>query len=357
MNPDILKLPEEDLRKRLQSEIAKNSAISEELEQLRQTLQNAPDAQAVHDKDTTIANLKQKLAELEVKLKLEQIKSSRLKSEGDNEKLRQELADLAIRAEDTAQTIKKLEKELEQEKEQNKALRNQLANADKWTTVGQASDAVTTENEQLKKLVFDLKKDLAILQENHDVKLNERQDIDKLEKMALEHENKEGAADAARYWHTLSQKFPEAQEPALRAAYWYWLVEDHDASNLLLDRYFTATARNADPLILLGKVSLDENNWQRALALTSWAAAAAPNNPDAQFALGAVFLANAQTDLAKGCFRKAIAANAKHADSLMALAIVCATVSPRDLAEAKALYERAVEAGYPRDPAFEAVVK
>ena len=41
----------------------------------------------------------------------------------------------------------------------------------------------------------------------------------------------------------------------------------------------------------------------------------------------------------------------------MALAIIYATVEPRNLKEAKEFYDKAVAAGQPRDEAFEAVVK
>ena len=175
--------------------------------------------------------------------------------------------------------------------------------------------------------------------------------------MAFELENKSDISSAARYWHTISNKYPEAQEPALRGAYWYWAIDDHENSNMLLDRYFTTTGRNADALVLLGRICLDENNWQRALALTSWATVAAPDNVNAQFSLGAVFLSAAQTSLAKACFRKAIAIEPNHGESLMALAIIYATVEPRNLQDAKEFYEKAVAAGQPRDEAFEAVVK
>ena len=138
---------------------------------------------------------------------------------------------------------------------------------------------------------------------------------------------------------------------------WYWNIEEFDTSNMLMDRYFNTTARNVDPMILLGRVSLDQNDWQRALALTSWAVAADPKNAEGQFSLGAVFLSNAQTALAGTYFRKAVELEPKHADALMALAIVCATSKPANLREAKEFYERAVAAGHPRDEAFEAVVK
>ncbi|MBO7532401.1 MAG: hypothetical protein J6T46_00315, partial [Victivallales bacterium] len=83
----------------------------------------------------------------------------------------------------------------------------------------------------------------------------------------------------------------------------------------------------------------------------------APDNVNAQFSLGAVFLSAAQASLAKACFRKAIAIEPNHGESLMALAIIYATVEPRNLQDAKEFYEKAIAAGQPRDEAFEAVVK
>ena len=228
---------------------------------------------------------------------------------------------------------------------------------DKWTEAAHSTDAVKDENAQLKQIIADQNRKLAFFQENVAVFLQNKKEIEQLERMAFDLENKSDISSAARYWHTISNKYPDAQEPALRGAYWYWAIDDHDNANMLLDRYFTTTGRNADAMVLMGRICLDENNWQRALALTSWATVAAPDNVNAQFSLGAVFLSAAQTSLAKACFRKAIALEPNHGESLMALAIIYATVEPRNLKEAKEFYDKAVAAGQPRDEAFEAVVK
>lgn len=351
-SPDLSNLTAEDLRGRLQTEISRNAALAAELEETRQG-KKTEDGSA----ERQLAALRQQISELETKLKIEQLKVSRMKTDEQLDKLRQEITDLAIARQDDEKKIKTLTQNLEAADKQIADLKKQLAEADKWSQENTPEKAIVTENEQLKILVANLRKNLAIMQEKANAKMNNHAEIEKLEKMAIDLENKDDAATAARYWHSISNKFPDSQEPALRAAYWYWNIEEFDTSNMLMDRYFYTTSRNADPMILLGRVSLDQNNWQRALALTAWAVAASPKNADAQFSLGAVFLSNAQTALASMYFRKAVELDAKHADALMALAILCATSKPANLKEAKEFYERAVAAGHPRDKAFEAVVK
>lgn len=356
--PNLRNLTVEELRRRLKTEISRNAALAAELDEARIDLQKPADDSRLRERETLISALRQKISELEIKLKLEQLKTSKMKTDEDLAPLQRELAELAIAKEDNEAKINALTKELEEASKQIESLKKQLEEADKWAKEASSTDAaIKAENEQLKLVIMDLNKKLTVFREDVALYLKNRQDIDRLAQMAFELENKEDAASAARYWHTIANKFPDLQEPSLRAAYWYWSIDDYDKSNLLLENYFTATGRNIEPMILLGRVSLDQNNWQRALALTAWAAAAAPGNADAQFSLGTVFLSTAQTTLAKACFRKAITLNPKHVDSLMALAIIYATVEPRNLTEAKNFYEKAVAAGHPLDAAFEAVVK
>ena len=355
-SPDLFNLSADELRSRLQAEINRNATLAAELEDARQGKKTTETTDSNHAERQIVA-LRRQVSELETKLKIEQIKVSRMKTDEQIDVLRQEIADLAIAKEDNEKKIKTLTQNLEAADKQIGDLRKQLAEADQWSLAGKAESPVAAENELLKVLVADLRKTVAFLQEKAGIQLKNQAEVEKLERMALDLENKDDAATAARYWHTVSNKFPDSQEPALRAAYWYWNIEEFDTSNMLMDRYFNTTARNVDPMILLGRVSLDQNNWQRALALTSWAVAADPKNAEGQFSLGAVFLSNAQTALAGTYFRKAVELEPKHADALMALAIVCATSKPANLKEAKDFYERAVAAGHPRDEAFEAVVK
>ena len=355
-SPDLDSLSADELRSRLQAEINRNAVLSAQFEDSRNDKNiDGGDSPSVADKQ--IAALRQQVAEMETKLKIEQLKVSRMKTDEEIDGLRQKIADLVMIKEDNEKKIKALTQNLEAADKRIATLEKQLAEADKWLQSNKAEAPVAAENEQLKLLVSDLRKNLAILQEKADVRIKNRQEVEKLERMAIDLENKDDAATAARYWHAVSNKYPDSQEPALRAAYWYWNIEEFDRSNMLLDRYFQATARNADPMILLGRVSLDQNKWERALALTAWAAAAAPKNADAQFSLGAVFLSNAQNALASTCFRKAVELDAKHADALMGLAIVYATSRPANLKEAKEFYEKAIAAGHPRDEALEAVIK
>ena len=355
--PDLRKLSAEELRTRLKTEISRNAALSMELQEIRQDSRYTVNDARLSERETLITALRQQISELEVKLKLEQTKLSRMKTDEDFNKLHNELAELALVKQKDDEKITAMTHDLEDANKKIDALEKQLAEADKWTEAAQSTDAVKAENEQLKQLIADQHRKLVFFQENVALFLQNKKEIDKLERMAFELENKSDISSAARYWHTISNKYPEAQEPALRGAYWYWAIDDHEKSNMLLDRYFTTTGRNADAMVLLGRICLDEKDWQRALALTSWAAVAAPDNVNAQFSLGTVFLAGAQTSLAKACFRKAIAIEPNHGESLMALAIIYATIEPRNLQDAKEFYEKAVAAGQPRDEAFEAVVK
>ncbi len=355
--PDVRNMSAEELRTRLKEEINRNAALSMELQEIRRDSRYTIDDARLHERETLISALRQQISELEVKLKLEQTKVSRMKTDEDFTKLHNELAELAMVKQKDDEKINAVTHDLEDANKKIDALEKQLAEVDKWTEAAKSTDAVKDENEQLKLLIADQQRKLVFFQENVALYLQNKQEIDKLERMAFELENKSDISSAARYWHTISNKYPEAQEPALRGAYWYWAIDDHEKSNMLLDRYFSTTGRNADALVLLGRICLDENNWQRALALTSWATVAAPDNVNAQFSLGAVFLSAAQTSLAKACFRKAIALEPDHGESLMALAIIYATVEPRNLQEAKEFYNKAVAAGQPRDEAFEAVVK
>ncbi len=355
--PDLGKLSTEELRTRLKEEINRNAALSMELQEIRQDSHYTINDARLHERETLISALRQQIAELEVKLKLEQTKVSRMKTDEDFAKLHNELAELALVKQKSDEKITAMTRDLEDANKKIDSLEKQLAETDKWTEAAHSTDAVKDENEQLKQIIADQQRKLTFYQENVALYLENKKEIDKLEKMAFDLENKSDISSAARYWHTISNKYPEAQEPALRGAYWYWAIDDHDNANMLLDRYFTTTGRNADALVLIGRICLDENNWQRALALTSWAAVAAPDNVNAHFSLGAVFLSAAQTSLAKACFRKAIALEPNHGESLMALAIIYATVEPRNLQDAKEFYEKAVAAGQPRDEAFEAVVK
>ena len=355
--PDLGKLSTEELRKRLQEEINRNAALSMELQEIRQDSRYTINDTRLHERETLISTLRQQITELEVKLKLEQTKLSRMKTDEDFTKLHNELAELAMVKQKDNEKINALTHDLEDANKKIDSLEKQLAEVDKWTEAAHSTDAVKDENEQLKQIIADQNRKLVFFQENVAVFLQNKKEIDQLERMAFDLENKSDISSAARYWHTISNKYPDAQEPALRGAYWYWAIDDHDNANMLLDRYFTTTGRNADALVLIGRICLDENNWQRALALTSWATVAAPDNVNAQFSLGAVFLSAAQPSLAKACFRKAIALEPNHGESLMALAIIYATVEPRNLQEAKEFYDKAVAAGQPRDEAFEAVVK
>ncbi len=355
--PDLRKLSAEELRTRLKEEISRNAALSMELQEIRQDSRYTFNDARLHERETLISALRQQISELEVKLKLEQTKVSRMKTNEDFTKLHNELAELAMVKQNRDEKITAMNRDLEDANKKIDSLEKQLAETDKWTEAAHSTDAVKDENEQLKQIIADQNRKLIFFQENVALYLQTKTEIDKLERMAFELENKSDISSAARYWHTISNKYPDAQEPALRAAYWYWAIDDHDKSNMLLERCFTTTGRNADALVLLGRICLDEKDWQRALALTSWAAVAAPDNVNAQFSLGAVFLSAAQTSLAKACFRKAIALEPNHGESLMALAIIYATVEPRNLQDAKNFYEKAVAAGQPRDEAFEAVVK
>ena len=355
--PDLRKLSAEELRTRLKAEISRNAALSMELQEIRQDSRYSFNDARLHERETLISALRQQISELEVKLKLEQTKVSRMKTDEDFTKLHNELAELAMVKQKDDEKINAMTHDLEDANKKIDSLEKQLTETDKWTEAAHSTDAVKDENEQLKQIIADQNRKLIFFQENVALYLQTKTEIDKLERMAFELENKSDISSAARYWHTISNKYPDAQEPALRAAYWYWAIDDHDNSNMLLDRYFTTTGRNADALVLLGRICLDEKDWQRALALTSWAAVAAPDNVNAQFSLGAVFLSAAQTSLAKACFRKAIALEPNHGESLMALAIIYATVEPRNLQDAKNFYDKAVAAGQPRDEAFEAVVK
>ena len=355
--PDLGQLSAEELRTRLKEEINHNAALSMELHEIRQDSRYTISDTRLHDREALISALRQQITELEVKLKLEQTKLSRMKTDDDFTKLHNELAELAMVKQKDNEKINALTHDLEDASKKIDSLEKQLAEVDKWTEAAHSTDAVKDENEQLKQIIADQNRKLAFFQENVAVFLQNKKEIDQLERMAFDLENKSDISSAARYWHTISNKYPDAQEPALRGAYWYWAIDDHDNANMLLDRYFTTTGRNADAMVLIGRICLDENNWQRALALTSWATVAAPDNVNAQFSLGAVFLSAAQTSLAKACFRKAIALEPNHGESLMALAIIYATVEPRNLKEAKEFYDKAVAAGQPRDEAFEAVVK
>ncbi len=355
--PDLKTLTTEELRTRLKEEINRNAALSMELQEIRQDSRYTVNDARLHDRETLITALRQQISELEVKLKLEQTKVSRMKTDEDFAKLHNELAELAVVKQQRDEKITAMTHDLEDANKKIDSLEKQLAEVDKWTEAAHSTDAVKEENEQLKQIIADQNRKLIFFQENVALYLENKKEIDKLERMAFDLENKSDISSAARYWHTISNKYPEAQEPALRGAYWYWAIDDHDNANMLLDRYFTTTGRNADAMVLIGRICLDENNWQRALALTSWATVAAPDNVNAQFSLGAVFLSAAQTSLAKACFRKAIALEPNHGESLMALAIIYATVEPRNLQDAKEFYEKAVAAGQPRDEAFEAVVK
>ena len=355
--PDLGNLSTEDLRTRLKEEINRNAALSMELQEVRKDSPYTINDTRVHDRETLISTLRQQINELEVKLKLEQTKLSRMKTNEDFTKLHNELAELAMVKQKDDEKINALTHDLEDARKKIDSLEKQLAETDKWTEAAHSTDAVKDENEQLKQIIADQNRKLVFFQENVAVFLQNKKEIEQLERMAFDLENKSDISSAARYWHTISNKYPDAQEPALRGAYWYWAIDDHDNANMLLDRYFSTTGRNADALVLIGRICLDENNWQRALALTSWATVAAPDNVNAQFSLGAVFLSAGQPSLAKACFRKAIALEPNHGESLMALAIIYATVEPRNLQEAKEFYNKAVAAGQPRDEAFEAVVK
>ena len=355
--PDLGKLSTEELRTRLKEEINRNAALSMELQEVRKDSRYTINDTRLHDREALISALRQQITELELKLKLEQTKLSRMKTDDDFTKLHNELAELAMVKQKDDEKINALTHDLEDANKKIDSLEKQLAEVDKWTEAAHSTDAVKDENEQLKQIIADQNRKLVFFQENVAVFLQNKKEIDQLERMAFDLENKSDISSAARYWHTISNKYPDAQEPALRGAYWYWAIDDHDNANMLLDRYFTTTGRNADAMVLIGRICLDENNWQRALALTSWATVAAPDNVNAQFSLGAVFLSAAQTSLAKACFRKAIALEPNHGESLMALAIIYATVEPRNLQDAKEFYDKAVAAGQPRDEAFEAVVK
>ena len=355
--PDLKTLTTEELRTRLKEEINRNAALSMELQEIRQDSRYTVNDARLHDRETLITALRQQISELEVKLKLEQTKVSRMTTDEDFAKLHNELAELAVVKQQSDEKITAIKHDLENANKKIASLEKQLAEVDKWTEAAHSTDAVKDENEQLKQIIADQNRKLIFFQENVALYLENKKEIDKLERMAFDLENKSDISSAARYWHTISNKYPEAQEPALRGAYWYWAIDDHDNANMLLDRYFTTTGRNADAMVLIGRICLDENNWQRALALTSWATVAAPGNVNAQFSLGAVFLSAGQPTLAKACFRKAIALEPDHGESLMALAIIYATVEPRNLKDAKEFYEKAVAAGQPRDAAFEAVVK
>jgi len=354
--PDLRKFSTEELRTRLRTEISHNAALSIELEEARQSHGSMVNDTRLRERETLISALQQQISELEIKLKLEQAKTARMKTDEDFTQLHNELAELAVVKQTSEEKINALTHDLEDANKKIESLEKQLVEADKWTAV-QSTDAITNENEQLKLIIADQGKKLTFLQENVALYLQNKQELDNLERMAFDLENKHDISSAARYWHAISNKYPDAQEPALRAAYWYWAIDDHDNSNLMLDRYFATTGRNAEAMVLLGRVSLDENNWQRAMALTAWAAVATPDSAEAQFSLGTVFLSGAQTALAKACFRKAILLEPNHKESLMALAIIYATVEPRNLEDAKEFYDKAVAAGHPRDAAFEAVVK
>ncbi len=81
--PDLRKLSTEELRTRLKEEISRNAALSMELQEIRQDSRYTINDTRLHERETLISALRQQISELEVKLKLEETKVSRMKTDED----------------------------------------------------------------------------------------------------------------------------------------------------------------------------------------------------------------------------------------------------------------------------------
>ena len=193
---DFSNLTPEELRKRLQIEISRNAALLADLRATRQKVKTDESSAAA---EREIANLNHLVSELEAKLRIEQLKVSRIKTDEQLDKLHKEITDLAIARQDDEKKIMNLTQNLEAANKQIEDLTKQLAEADKCLQEKTPEKAIVAENEQLKILVIDLRKNLAIMQEKADVKMNSHAEVEKLERMAIDLENKDDAATAARY--------------------------------------------------------------------------------------------------------------------------------------------------------------
>lgn len=348
----------EDLKRQLRVEIEKNERLSEELASLRSRSAGA----GITDQ---VSLLKSELDRLETQLKIEQLKSaSRRKQDAENERAKLEIADLLLEKQEMMEAIRVQEEQMRElswklkvEQEKVKTLLSQLADADVWAKKGKAIDALKAENDQLQVLVGRLQERVGGYESSERERQVARENKERLQAQALEAEKKADAASAARYWHLLYNKDADDMPAALRASFWYWNADDLVQSKELMDRYFSRIQPQTNQLVMLGRVSLDQNLNDRALALTSLAVASDPGSADARFALGTIYLASGDHGLAERCFLKALEFDKGHKDSLMALALVKASGANIDLKEAKEYYRRAIEAGHPRQPALDEILK
>ena len=197
--PDLGKLSAEELRTRLQEEINRNAALSMELQEIRQDSRYTINDTRLRERETLISALRQQITELEVKLKLEQTKLSRMKTDDDFTKLHNELAELAMVKQKDNEKINALTHDLEDAGKKIDSLQKQLAEVDKWTEAAHSTDAVKDENEQLKQIIADQNRKLVFFQENVAVFLQNKKEIEQLERMAFDLENKSDISSAAYF--------------------------------------------------------------------------------------------------------------------------------------------------------------
>lgn len=178
-----------------------------------------------------------------------------------------------------------------------------------------------------------------------------------MRKVIRELEVKKDYAGAAKFWSTLAGRDSGDAELALRAAYWHWRSEQKDLAQRWLEMMFQRGLVLYNAYLALSCASLDAGQTDRALALAQWAVAMSPNNADAHFILGAIYLSEGDNTQAEKHYRRTLELNPQHNDCMVYLAIVLSSGGREQKLEARQWYRKALSLGHAVEPSLEACFK
>lgn len=106
-------------------------------------------------------------------------------------------------------------------------------------------------------------------------------------------------------------------------------------------------------LLVLGEIKFGQQKYDDALDALSRAAKADPQNPEIQNVIGAALAQKGLRSQAETAFRKAVQIDPKYADAHKNLAVIYLSQQPPMPALAKWHYQKALDAGMPRNPDVE----
>ncbi len=281
--------------------------------------------------------------------------SSWKKAAAGAEKIRQSLAEILLERDALALAARQAELDRLDRDSKINVLSQQLADAERRARTPSNHRAADRDfnSDEWRRQAIALEQKIAPFLAREEENRSQEQALSQLKTKAWAVENNGDAASAARYWTLLADKMPADPMPALRAAVWYSRLADGDHARAWADHFFQRSFPDASQLLLLASTMLEQGQWERSLALAAWAVAQAPDSADAWHTLGAVFVAAALLTPGEAQFRHALDLNPKHAPSLAALAVLLAVAKPPRLQEAKTLYQQAIAAGSPPEPALE----